>query len=235
MKKEKNYEIIAYFSKQVQNIQDLQEKVVVLENRIQRMATKLEKFNTNSENSRTETWCSSNIIPFPGTTCYKTSELPILPPFIAKPGYPLASEIPDFRPVLQRNGLILLAWDMRITERGDLYSAYWVTSYGIPRYYASRQLKRQDFPSARPHHKSYAAEDGIEFYGQEAPAYIVHVAPELMKHNPRHCEQRLTHIETLKRQGSKVDFSFKYLLKTEETLKDPCNKSRNRSESQVRA
>ena len=133
---------------------------------------------------------------------------------LAAPGEPLPDALTDYRPLLQRDGLILLSWDKRITEMGERYSAYWVTSAGVPRFYASRYLSPEDFPSARPDHKSYAAEDGIEFYGQETPVYVVHVAPELMMNNPLHGDLRLAHIQTLKDQGSTVDFNYKYLLKT---------------------
>jgi len=134
---------------------------------------------------------------------------------IAVPGSPLPDAIVDYRPLLQRDGLILLSWDKRITEMGERYTAYWVTSAGIPRFYASLSLPPEGFPAARPNHKSYAAEDGIEFYGQDAPVYMVHVAPELMMNNPQHGELRQAHIQMLKEQGSAVDFTYKYLLKTE--------------------
>jgi len=81
-----------------------------------------------------------------------------------------------------------------------------------------------DYSSAHPDHKSYAAEDGIEFYGQDEPAYIVHVAPELMMSNPKHNELRLVHIKMLKSQGSNIDFDYKYLLKTEKTRSAPVKK-----------
>jgi len=139
----------------------------------------------------------------------------VLPPFIAPPGISLPAGITDFRPLLQRNGLILLAWDKRRTEKGARFTAYWVTSAGIPRFYASKLFSSEDFPSARPHRKSYAAEDGIEFYGQDAPVYIVHVAPELMKSNPHHSELRKVHIDSLKKEGSEVDFNYRYLLKND--------------------
>jgi len=134
-------------------------------------------------------------------------------------GETLPRGLVDYRPLLQRDGLILLSWDKRITEMGDRYTAYWVTSFGPPRFYASRPLPPENFPSARPDHKSYAAEDGIEFYGQQAPAYVVHVAPELMMDNPHHGELRIAHIQTLKEQGSAVDFAYKYSLKTEKGKK----------------
>ena len=139
--------------------------------------------------------------------------------FKAEPGKPLPVEVPDFRLKLQRDGLILLGWDWRLTESGGVYTAYWVTSSGVARYYASKPLSLMDFYSASPDHKSYAAEDGIEFYGQKAPVYIVHVAPELMMSNPMHNKLRQTHIKLLKRLGSKVNFDYKYLLKTEKRKK----------------
>jgi len=163
----------------------------------------------------------SNIIPFP--TTYQpfrysppaSQRSRVLTPFLAAPGKPIPPGIPDFRPLLQRDGLILLAWDKRETEMGGRYTAYWVTSAGVPRYYASKHLSLEDFSSARPDHKSYAAEDGIEFYGQDAPSYIVHVAPELMMSNPRHKELRPVHIKALRKMGSRVDFNYQYLLKND--------------------
>ena len=164
----------------------------------------------------------SKIIPFPRliTRDSDSAHLPCksspgLTPILALPGIPLPASIPDYRIMLQRDGLILLAWDKRLTETGERYTAYWVTSIGIPRFYASKPLCGIDFFYARPDHKSYAAEDGIEFYGQEAPEYLVHVAPELMMNNPRHGELRSAHINKLKHLGNKVNYNYKYLLKTE--------------------
>jgi hypothetical protein len=167
----------------------------------------------------------SNIIPFPASRFSagcgsenSKAEPHIVPlPYLAAPGSDLPAWIPDFRTALQRNGLILLGWDKRFTETGERYTAYWVTSVEIPRFYASKPLLLADFPSAKPDHKSYAAEDGVEFYGQKAPAYIVHVAPDLMISNPKHRELRTAHINMLKDMGVKVNFNYKYLLKTEKT------------------
>ena len=190
--------------------------------------------NTFSQQKReTCRWADSRpkIIPFPGQIAHDTyfvnlpaKKQPRLSPVMGLPGTPLPPNIPDYRPMLQRDGLILLAWDKRLTETGDRYTAYWVTSVGIPRFYASKPLCLRDFSSARPDHKSYAAEDGIEFYGQKAPEYLVHVAPELMKSNPRHGELRSAHIKKLKCQGNKVNYSYKYLLKTEKKRSMPSKK-----------
>ena len=225
---EKNYDdgtetTVRLMNKQ-ENLQSLLEQVSLLETRVTKMIVQLGNFNIVMEEFGTETHSPSKILQFPGVNRLKPDTLPVLKPYMAKPGSPLPKDIPDFRPALQRDGLILLAWDKRITETGERYSAYWVTSAGIPRFYASKPLSAKDFSSATPHHKSYAAEDGIEFYGQDAPAYIVHVAPELMMSNPMHNELRLAHIALLICQGSNINFDYKYLLKNNKKRNLPSTK-----------
>ena len=157
------------------------------------------------------------IIPFePFYTIKKTrapsNSVEVIP---GKPGDELPDFIPDFRPLLQRNGLILLSWDKRLCERGALYTAYWVTSSGTHRYYASPALLIENFSDAMPERKSYAAEDGIDFYGERKPLYIVHVAPELMMSSREKITQRPLHIKKLKSLGVKVDFNYSFLLTRE--------------------
>ncbi|MCL2092969.1 MAG: hypothetical protein FWH12_02130 [Treponema sp.] len=163
----------------------------------------------------------ANIIPFrlPGSSPESKEEaqrrfekLLASVPFLAHPGVKLPPQIPDFRGVLQRDGLILLAWDKRNTEEGDRYTAYWVSSSGVPRYYASKPAPFSTFSEAQPDHKSYAAEDGIEYYGQDSPRYMVHVAPQLMMNHPGHQDLRASHIEVLKKQGCHSNFNAKFLL-----------------------
>ena len=175
----------------------------------------------------------SNVIRFPSLDEFSATSYHFgrntsgLTPILASPGISLPENMPDYRLMLQRDGLILLSWDKRNTERGERYTAYWVTSIGIPRFYASKPLNLLDFFSAWPDHKSYAAEDGIEFYGQEAPEYMVHVAPELMMSNPQHKVLRAAHINKLKRQGNMVNFNYKFLLKTEKKRTLPAKKQNN--------
>lgn len=255
-KREELLEITAMVKGQISTLKNLSTQVLALENSITTIASRLNKFSYELEAVSGEVTPEasiidfirpelkmaagypSNIIPFPGAfhpktaakpanSAFRTTRPSALAPIIAAPGKPLPAGIPDFRPVLQRNGLILLAWDKRKTENGELYSAYWVTSSGVPRHYASKPYLIQDFPSAYPDHKSYAAEDGIEFFGQDAPSYIVHVAPELMKSNPRHKELRITHINTLIRQGSKINFNYKYLLSDEKKIRFIPERSNN--------
>ena len=229
--------ITAAFKDHVLTLQDLADQVAHLGGRIAKIGSKFGIHNQDSDELdkrapgfNAVTGSFPNIIPFPKTyqAVSKRQELSAFrsersetPLFFASPGKSLPETIPDFRPVLQRDGLILLAWDKRKTDEGFRFTAYWVTSAGTPRFYASGPHSSEDFASARPARKSYAAEDGIEFYGQEAPLYLVHVAPELMKSNPRHKELRVNHINALKHQGSTVDFDYRYLLKNEKNLSFP--------------
>jgi len=240
-------EIAAEIEGLVKSLQDLASEVSRLENQITKMSVTshqnassvIKNYSSAFEQSgfASAAGRKSNIIPFPGSgisidSCHE-SEIPHTKQYLsalsymAVPGSSLPPKIFDFRPSLQRDGLILLGWDKRFTPTGERYTAYWVTSAGIPRFYASKPFLLEDFPSANPDHKSYAAEDGIEFYGQKAPAYIVHVAPDLMMSNPRHGELRTAHIDMLKNMGSKVNFNYKYLLKTEKKRKpdNPNNKA----------
>jgi hypothetical protein len=117
--------------------------------------------------------------------------------------------------MLQRDGLILLSWAKKHTEMGERYTAYWVTSQGINRYYASEDLEIERFKSAVPVRKSYAAEDGIEFYGQSEPAYIVHVAPDLMMSKRQAEDRRPEHIHKLRALGMQADYDYRFLLTKE--------------------
>ncbi|MDR0721153.1 MAG: hypothetical protein LBF78_16090 [Treponema sp.] len=173
----------------------------------------------------------SNIIKFPGPMVRPLSNrqnkvsqpglssdflrFPFLVPISARPGEQLPSSLPDFRPHLQRDGLILLSWDRRLTESGERFTAYWVTSAGPCRYYASLSLGLINFASAVPERKSYAAENGIEFYGQQSPSYIVHVAPELMLSRQGPVDKRPEHIGLLKEFGVQSDFTYQFLLTKE--------------------
>ena len=162
------------------------------------------------------------IIPFPGVYYPATpKKQPLARIILARPGENMPESITDFRPVLQRDGLILLSWDKRLTEKGELYTAYWVTSSGVLRYYASAPVLAEYFPGAVPNHKSYAAEDGVEFYGEINPVYVVHVAPELMMSSPEKAKDRPVHITKLRSMGIGVNFDYVYLL-TAERKKAAC-------------
>ena len=173
------------------------------------------------------------IIPFPGVILPDFYNNPVMDTaavsypalrniILARPGERLPDFIPDFRRDLQRDGLILLSWDKKIIGEEELYTAYWVTSSGTHRYYASVPMNGKYFPAAIPSRKSYAAEDGIEFYGEKNPEYIVHVAPELMMSSPEKIKKRPEHIRKLRSLGITVNFDYPFLLTTERKKNAVC-------------
>ena len=225
---------------QIQSLHDLNNLISRLESRVSKISGKLRELDRiafqeskkqKTGNTSGNSPALSNIILFPHSDKYlKNRSTMNFPnsginrlagsvPILALPGMKIPPGIPDFRPYLQRDGLILLGWDKRESEKGAFYTAYWITSTGIPRFYASKPLPETDFPAAMPHHKSYAAEDGIEFYGQDPPAYLVHVAPELFKSSPIHKEVREVHIKLLELEGVNVDFNYQFLLTNEKKPK----------------
>ena len=195
--------------KKTSTVQNLKKRIAELSIELSKINEELDSIANPDKEYRVSG--RPRIIPFPGTERFQTEIKPLIP-YKAFPGMVLPPDIPDYRKSLQRDGLILLGWDKRRTEAGERFTAYWVTSAGISRFYASKQYEPENFPLALPDHKSYAAEDGIEFYGQGAPVYIVHTAPELMMSNPLHSELRPSHIKKLKKQGIDVDFKYNYLL-----------------------
>jgi hypothetical protein len=214
-------------------LKELSDQAHCLEDQIVKLAGQLYEIEKESTGKKPDSEIGtlpikekkSNIIPFPrsfgGPVLSKvpkpqaSSLFSFQVPILARPGEPLPLSIPDFRLDLQRDGLILLSWAKRHTEMGERYTAYWVTSQGINRYYASGDLDAENFASAVPVRKSYAAEDGIEFYGQNNLAYIVHVAPDLMISNSQAGDKRSEHIKKLRTLGMKADYSYRFLLTRE--------------------
>jgi len=121
---------------------------------------------------------------------------------------------------LQRDGLILLSWARRRTERGPRYTAYWVTSAGPARYYASGEMEEGRLGEAAPARKSCGARDGKEFHEQPDPEYVVHAAPALLPGSgPATGALREEHIRKLRAQGSAADSGCKRLLTAERKRK----------------
>jgi hypothetical protein len=124
--------------------------------------------------------------------------------YTALPGEPVSEGIPDMRPLLQRDGLILLGWDY-----GDsLYTAYWVTSAGWRRIYRSEAAGEADLPNAAPAHLATSYDIGL---GSD---YAVYVAPELFNRHSSHRTQwyrdREAHIEKLQELGITSDFDYEF-------------------------
>jgi hypothetical protein len=225
-----------FLNENIRALRDLSEQSFLLTAQIRKLAGKLDNYEHPGHQAKPVSGGRGRkIIPFPvqntlhapGRIAANTGReirppaFPFLVPIPGMPGERLPDPIPDFRFQLQRDGLILLSWDKRHTEAGERYTAYWVTSSGNWRYYASKALDRAHFSFAQPVRKSYAAEDGIEFYGQQQPSYIVHVAPELMMTNRITVDLRPEHIKTLAKLGILKNFEQNYRLTEERKKKRP--------------
>jgi hypothetical protein len=227
--------IRAVLMEKAKALRELSNQAFHLENQIRKIAGSIynaEEGVPKRKNQGAFGQARSNIIPFPKYTEkaapvreFQLVKYPFLVPILAKPGHVLPDTIPDFRPLLQRDGLILLSWDRRLTEGGERFTVYWVTSSGVCRYYASPALDRKAIATACPVRKSYAAEDGIEFYGQGEPSYVVHVAPELMMSCSDHENLRPEHIRRLKALGVTSDFDYRFVLTREKKKLPAAGKS----------
>jgi hypothetical protein len=203
-------------AEQAKQLKRLSDETVFLEYQISKIAGCMDEMERENSPVRER----SNILLFPVRGNIRAPLLapdPAHPawsiPITARPGEPLPQGIPDYRPLLQRDGLILLSWAKRNHHQ---YTAYWVTSIGVPRYYASRNVEEGKLAGARPDNKSCAADDGMEYYGQKAPEYMVHVAPELIDRNVwRGGDPRPEHIRKLQALGMEVNFNYRYLLTAE--------------------
>ncbi|MDR1059520.1 MAG: hypothetical protein LBL43_08205 [Treponema sp.] len=208
--------VLTVLAEQARKLKILSEETVFLGCQISRLADHIDEMKQKDIPAGER----SNIIPFPPRGNMAKGAFaaglkhPVRPaPIMARPGEPLPHGVPDYRPLLQRDGLILLSWAKRARNQ---YTAYWVTSTGIPRYYASRNVEEGSLARARPDNKSCAADDGKEYYGQKNPEYMVHVAPELIDRNVwRGEDPRPEHIRKLQALGSKADFNYRYLLTAE--------------------
>jgi len=132
-------------------------------------------------------------------------------PIDGGPGKSLPDGCPDYRPLLQRDGLILLGWEERPTRRGPRWRVYWVTSTGTRRCYASRDVEEKDLSEARPDFRSQGFGENPE--GLSIPVCIVHTAPELLR--GRDPDLRKEHIRELLALGVPVNFDYRYLLGVE--------------------
>jgi hypothetical protein len=139
----------------------------------------------------------------------------------ALPGEVLPPEYPDLRPLLQRDGLILLSW-AKWNNRppyGLCYRVNWVKSCGQMRrycssfYYDFKDIKNEDeFKGIMPcQNGDYKWEEGIAgsrvWYSPDDMADIVFLAAPKLNFAPRD-----SFIQKLKEAGIKVNFDYEFSL-----------------------
>jgi hypothetical protein len=138
------------------------------------------------------------------------------PVFIsALPDEAIPAEYPDFRPLLQRDGLILLGWSFwdKHPARGTGFEVNWITSAPNHRRYSSSLIKVKDpMDGVKPAGlgNPFFSEGlyGRYNYPHQIPAkYVILCAPSDL--NSRNIP---AFVELLKASGLTVDFDYRFSL-----------------------
>jgi hypothetical protein len=137
----------------------------------------------------------------------------------ALPGEAISPEYMDFRPSLQRDGLILLGWGLWANRKGDglYYRANWIKSRSKHLCYGSGLVRftgEDEVKTVMPLEKgdiNYADEDGWTRYWSkyvyvEIADVVFYAAPALSRHTIP------AFIELLKASGVTVDFEYQFSL-----------------------
>jgi hypothetical protein len=116
------------------------------------------------------------------------------------PGEPLPNEYPDYRPLLQRDGLILLCWSV-CKEDGGI-RAYWASSTGRFRHFNSHEVEETELSATMPEKRTnWHWENDIE------ADYAVYAAPQGLSSFSRD-----VFIAKLREAGVTVDFEYDFSL-----------------------
>jgi hypothetical protein len=136
----------------------------------------------------------------------KPPEEPIAISVMPEQVFPIGHQ--DFRPVLQRDGLILLGWSRweEVRADGPCYVVHWL-SVCNGRRYATHFLTGAELETANPQRKGSYFLDMIKWNDRMEADYIYFVAPERISK-----EEIPGLIERLKAMGVTVDFTFHYSM-----------------------
>jgi hypothetical protein len=138
------------------------------------------------------------------------------PVFIsALPGEAIPPEYPDFRPILQRDGLILLGWTLwELPELGVGYEVNWITSIPKHRRYRSSFIKGP-MRGVQPDWvgNQFFREGLWEGYNKIPAEYVVFCAPPDI--NPWNIP---AFVQLLKNTGVTVDFDYRFSLGGQQEL-----------------
>jgi hypothetical protein len=128
------------------------------------------------------------------------------------PGQEIPAGHKDFRPILQRDGLILLGlsrWE-ELPGAGPHYVVHWLSIGTKCRHYATSFLTRDELKNANPQNKGRYLLEDVRWYdgGKYIEAdYIYFFAPR------RLCRAEVPgFIQELKAAGVTVDFDFHYSM-----------------------
>jgi hypothetical protein len=148
---------------------------------------------------------------------------------IAPEGTPLPDGIADFRPLLKRDGLILLSWKQRkpFPEKkavpslpADVYDVFWVARTGPRRTYAARSILESEISKAIPNEAKnilpFAGRNRYQsdHYNQRDASLIKHwvyVAPEALVSYGKP-DPRPEYIEKLEAMGIDIGSDAKFKM-----------------------
>ena len=138
---------------------------------------------------------------------------------LAPEGTPLPDGFSDLRPMLRRDGLILLSWK-RLKPRyigGAIYEVFWMTRSSRRRIYSTRIVPEDDINLAMPVHISVRehAYAGDLYHLWDDPTeiiYWVYVAPEELASNALDPDPRPEYIKGLEAMGIDIGSDVKFTL-----------------------
>jgi hypothetical protein len=131
------------------------------------------------------------------------------------PGETIPPEYPDFRPFLQRDGLILLLWAVWENYNGEglHYRINWIKSCGKAMSYADFWTIDSNSDIDKMLAESYPDRRGDFYYKEGRINFLREVADTVFICAPRfNIHTRSLYIEKLKKAGVNINFDFDYNL-----------------------
>ncbi|MCL2215346.1 MAG: hypothetical protein FWC06_09135 [Treponema sp.] len=123
----------------------------------------------------------------------------------APEGTPLPEGIADLRPMLRRDGLILLSWKQLKTDPCT-YDIFWARKIGMRRNYAAYSVSEDTLCSVMPNDSGalspFLSED-YHLWGSDALeiSFSVHVAPEDIVYGKATSDRKAEYIQKLEAMG----------------------------------
>jgi len=119
----------------------------------------------------------------------------------AMPGESLPENCPDYRPFLQRDGLILFSWEIY----GDCVKIVWLSTAGGMKKYQAWIDDEGDLPTISPERRYHEGYDLCS--GEREADFIIYAAPPDLTANTRSA-----FIAKLKTAGVSVNFDYEFTL-----------------------
>jgi hypothetical protein len=120
------------------------------------------------------------------------------------PGEPMPEGYPDYRPLLQRDGMFLYAW--AVWKEENHIKANWLASAGKLRGYSSNYCKEEDLDRVYPYRMGDDRDKPWPRYA-DSPDYVVFTAPRGITRN-----MRTVFLAKLRESGVVVDFGVEFSL-----------------------